>query len=404
MENQIEEILSHYGIRGEVVRVSEGPMLKQIEFLPEPGTKLKNILAVEEDIAREMGVSSLRAEALDGSAAIALEFPADEFKTVDFQAILSSDVWENLKETLPICLGVDTTGKPVFADLAKMPHLLVAGTTGSGKSVGLNTFILSLMRAKKPSELKFVLIDPKRIEFGVYNKQRYMLTPVVTDNALAAETLCCLVDEMERRYGLFEENGAKNIADYNKLNPPLPYIVCVIDEFADLSAFDKKVSQYIQLLAQKARACGIHVILATQRPSVDVVTGVLKANFPTRLSYKVASVSDSRTILDAGGAEKLLGRGDALFLAANGDLKRVHGAYMPDDAIAAFLEPLRAEVKPLIVVKKQENISEVKVSSKKSWLRRFWDFWSSLRQKDKKIIINGVMALISLITGNAKKR
>lgn len=402
----IEEILTHYGIRGQVIRENEGPLLKQIEFLPEAGTKLRNILAAEDDIAREMGVSSLRVEALEGSNAIAFEIPAEEMKTVDFQEILRLPVWDGLTETLPVCLGVDVGGKPVFADLAKMPHLLVAGTTGSGKSVGLNTFILSLMRAKKPSELKFVLIDPKRIEFGIYNKQRYMLAPVVTDNAAAADTLRYLTEEMERRYQLFEENMAKNIADYNRMNTSIPYIVCVIDEFADLSAADKKVSGYIQLLAQKARACGIHVILATQRPSVDVVTGVLKANFPTRLSYKVAGVADSRTILDAGGAEKLLGRGDALFLASNGELKRVHGAYMSDNAIAGFLEPYRAEVKPLVIDKPKEekNMPQAKASSGKSWFRRIWDFWSSLRQKDKKIIINGITALIGLMSSGRKKR
>lgn len=402
----VEEVLAHYGIRGQVVGINDGPLLRQIVFQPEAGTKLRDVLAAEDDIAREMGVSSLRVEALDGTNAIALEIPAVEIKTVDFREILGLPDWENLKETLPLCLGVDTGGRPVFADLAKMPHLLVAGTTGSRKSVGLNTFILSLMKAKKPSELKFVLIDPKRIEFGVYNKQRYLLTPVVTDNALAAETLCYLVSEMERRYSLFEENMAKNIADYNRMNAPVPYIVCVVDEFADLSASDKNVSGYIQLLAQKARACGIHIILATQRPSVDVVTGVLKANFPTRLSYKVASVSDSRTILDAGGAEKLLGRGDALFLASDGGLKRVHGAYMPDDAIAAFLEPYRGEVKPLPLAdaKKEKNAPVSEKNSAKSWFRRFWDFWTSLRQRDKKVIINGVTALIGLMTSGRKKR
>ena len=199
-----------------------------------------------------------------------------------------------------------------------MPHLLVAGTTGSGKSVGLNTFILSLILAKETSELKLVLIDPKRIEFSIYNDQQYMLTPVVTENKDAVAVLAYLVDEMERRYRQLEESHCRNIDEYHLRVGLMPYIVCVIDEFADLVTVSPEVEKYIRLLAQKARACGIHLILATQRPSVDVVTGVLKANFPSRLAYKTAASADSRTVLDTTGAEKLLGRGDALFLDAAG--------------------------------------------------------------------------------------
>ena len=400
----LKQILEQYGIYGDVEKEEQGPLLKQIEFVPKDGTKLKSIMAVSADIARQLGTNSLRIEPIDGKNAIAFQIPADEIKTVDFAEILNDDeLWEK-KGELPICLGVDVVGKPVLADLAKMPHLLVAGTTGSGKSVGLNTFILSLMRAKKPMDVKFVMIDPKRIEFSVYNNQKYMLAPVVTENSEASAVLRYLVDEMEKRYSAFEENICKNIKDYNAEYGKMPYIVCIIDEFADLMASDKNVDTYIKRLAQKARAAGIHIVLATQRPSVDVVTGVMKANFPTRLAYKVASGTDSRTILDATGAENLIGRGDALFLASDGELKRIHGAYMPDDKIKEFLEPYRCSIKPLkLDVEVAESGNDVATKTTKpaekkiSIWRRMWNFWASLRKRDKKLIINGLFALGGLI-------
>ena len=406
--SDLQKILEQYSIFGEVINETVGPLLKQIEFAPAVGTKIKNILAVEKDIARQLGVTSLRIELIEGKNCLAFQIPADEMKTVDFAAILDNEaLWQN-KGELPICLGVNVCGEPVFADLAKMPHLLVAGTTGSGKSVGLNTFILSLMRAKKPADVKFVMIDPKRIEFGMYNNNKYMYCPVVTENKEAAAVLSYLVDEMENRYNLLEENMCKNIKDYNEQYGKIPYIVCVIDEFADLMAADKSVDEYIRRLAQKARAAGIHVILATQRPSVDVVTGVMKANFPTRLAYKVASNADSRTILDTVGAEDLIGRGDALFLASNGELKRVHGAYMPDKKIEEFLAPLHSPVKPLKLKNMEISAKETssatdkagaKASKKKSIFRRIVDFWGSLRQKDKKLIWRAIFALWGMIVG-----
>ena len=394
-----EEVLAHYNIAGSVAGIKEGPLVTTVEFLPAAGTKLKNIAAAADDIAREMGVSSLRVEPVQGTNLIGLEIPSQTPKTVDFEAILAQSPSPQGK--LPICLGADVAGAPVWADLSKLPHLLVAGTTGSGKSVGLNTFILSLIKYKKPSEVKFVLIDPKRIEFSVYNNQKYMFCPVVTDNTQATAVLEYLVQEMERRYGLFEQTMSKNLEAYNNDNSPLPYLVCVIDEFADLMAADKKVEKAVQMLAQKARACGIHLILATQRPSVDVVTGVLKANFPARLAYKTASATDSRTILDAAGAEKLIGRGDALFLQANGELKRVHGAYVTDEQIAAMLKPFRASVKPLDLpqVKTEDKGAKPEAKKTKSWWHRLWDFWLSLRQKDRKLIINGFFWLLGLLTG-----
>ncbi|MDY4841463.1 MAG: DNA translocase FtsK [Alphaproteobacteria bacterium] len=402
----LTDVLRHYGIVGEVTAVHEGPLVKQIEFLPEAGTKLKTVSASLPDIARELKVSSLRVEPVEGSDTLGFEIPADEFKTVDFAALLASPDFENAKGALPLCLGVDITGRPVIADLAKMPHLLIGGTTGSGKSVGLNTFILSLIAKKLPSMLKLVLIDPKRIEFAVYNNQKYMYCPVVTDNAEAAAVLAQLVTEMERRYDELAANMVKNITEYNERGGKMPYIVCVIDEFADLMAADKSVGLSVQRLAQKARACGIHLILATQRPSVDVVTGVLKANFPTRLAYKVAGAADSRTILDTGGAENLIGCGDALFLSADGMLKRIHGAYMPDEEIAAMLEPFRAEVKPLklAVSEEKEETKPAAGKSKSGFWRGLLDFWSSLRQREKKTIIAGLAYVVNLFIGSVKKK
>lgn len=407
MQN-IEEILKHYGIKGKTTAVNNGPLITQIEFKPEPGTKIKNITAALDDIARELGTPSLRIEAVEENGTIGFELPSENIKTVDFHTLLASSEFKNARGVLPLILGVDIKGKPVIADLAKMPHLLVAGTTGSGKSVGLNTFILSLIARKKTADLKFILIDPKRIEFSVYNNQKYMLAPVVTEMAQASAALAYLVDEMEKRYALFEENLVKNISEYNERAGHLPYIVCVIDEFADLVSSDKNADNYVRRLAQKARAAGIHIILATQRPSVDVVTGVLKANFPTRLAYKTAGATDSRTIIDAPGAEKLIGRGDALFLDANGELKRIHGAYMPDNEISALLEPYRGTVKPLPVqqlgIRVAKQTSAGKTAQTPGFWRRLWNFWTSLRQKDKKVIINGFMFLFGYLSSSRRKK
>jgi|GEM_PF-597283 len=398
----LTEILSHYGVKGEVTGVNVGPMVQQIEFLPEAGTKIKSITASLPDIAREMGVSSLRVEPIAGTQKLGFEIPAEKMETVDFVKIAESEEFQSVKGELPICLGVDIAGRPVYADLAKMPHLLIAGTTGSGKSVGLNTFILSLIARKKPNEVKFVLVDPKRIEFSVYNDQRYMLCPVVTDNALASATLAYLVEQMEERYSIFEKELVRNISEYHEKCGAMSYIVCVIDEFADLIAADKTVDDHVQRLAQKARAAGIHLMLATQRPSVDVVTGVLKANFPTRMSYKVASQVDSRTILDMPGAEDLLGRGDALYLPQNGELKRVHGSYVPDDGIAKLLEPHRCKIAPL-KLKLPETASSTAVTKtadgkvvkkKEGFFRRCLNWWSSLRVREQKAIVRWVKYIV----------
>lgn len=387
----LTEVLLNYDINGTVKTITQGPLLQIIEFEPKAGTKLKNILAVEEDIRRELGVSSLRIEPSHTNNSILFQIPLDEFDTIDFKTLLESPQFLTAKEkqTLPLILGADITGQPVTADLAKMPHLLIGGTTGSGKSVGLNTFILSLMAALPPQELKFVLIDPKKIEFSIYNNQKYLLTPVITETTEAIAILKYLTEEMDRRYDLLSEKMSKNLAEYNASGQGrLPYIICVIDEFADLMALDKNVEKDVMRLAQKARAAGIHLILATQRPSVDVVTGVLKANFPTRLSYKVASSADSRTILDTPGAQNLLGRGDSLFLAANGSLIRLHGAYVTDSEIAALLKPYHTQIHPLKLSEKTEvQTKNTPEKPKQPFYKRIFHFWGNLRQKDRDMIV-----------------
>ncbi len=403
----LTEVLKNYGINGEIVGQTRGALLEIIEFQPAAGTKLKNITAVIDDVRREMGVSSLRVEPATESNALLFELPAESFETVDFNMLLQGEEFAAAKEKykLPLIMGVDIKGTPVIADLAKMPHLLIGGTTGSGKSVGLNTFILSLIAAKKPDEVKFVLIDPKKIEFSVYNNQKYLYTPVVTETAEAIAVLAYLAEEMDRRYEQFSETMSKNLAEYNeKGEEKLPYIVCVIDEFADLMALDKNVEKNVMRLAQKARAAGIHLVLATQRPSVDVVTGVLKANFPTRLAYKVASIADSRTILDTAGAEDLIGRGDSLFLASDGNLTRLHGAFMPDSEIAAMLQPYRAAVKPLKLTYTEGQSVALADKPKESFLKRAFRFWTGLRQKDKDMIIKVAKYAAAYLAGYFSKR
>ncbi len=391
----LEEILSHYGVKGKVEGEVLGPLIKQIKFKPEAGTKIKNITSSIDDIAREMGVKNLRISNVCDGGCIGFEIANDVLLSTPLLNLLESEAAANAKGALPINLGVKIDGSPIFADLAKMPHLLVAGATGSGKSVGLNSFIISLIKRKKSSELKFVMIDPKRIEFSVYNDQSYMLMPVITDNADASEALQYLIVEMNKRYEMLEKSLTKNIGEYNEKIGGMPYIVTIVDEFSDLVLSDKTVEKKIQILAQKARAAGIHLILATQRPSVDVVTGSIKANFPSRLAFKTASGVDSKTILDTTGAEDLVGRGDALFLAATGELTRVHGAYISTEEIESLLKPFRCKIDPVLqnnVLTEQEKApspADLKNESKKkkeffliSWIKGVWN-WLSKTEKKK---------------------
>ena len=395
---ELIEVLSHYNVFGEIAETIQGPLITQIKFKPQAGTKLKNITSSIEDIARETGLKGLRVSNVCEDNCIGFEVPNETLETVPLNNILNSAEFKSQNGALPINLGVKIDGTPLFADLAKMPHLLVAGATGSGKSVGLNAFIVSLIEAKRSHELKFVLIDPKRIEFSVYNNQEYMYMPVITDNNKAALALKHLVEEMNNRYTLFETSKTKNIAEYNQKNKKIPYIVAIVDEFSDLVLTNKSVETYIQLLAQKARAAGIHLILSTQRPSVDVVTGSVKANFPSRLAFKTASGVDSKTILDTTGAEDLLGRGDGLYLAGSGELTRIHGAYISTEEIEAILEPYKAEVKEILKGEKEQtnNKKEEKPKKKKTFFLFAWivALWKYLGKREQKKLIKMIFDII----------
>lgn len=385
--NNLTEVLAHYNIKGEVIGTASGPLITQIKFRPQAGTKISALTSSLDDIRRELSVSALRISNVCAENCIGFEIPNQNFETVDFSKIIKSNQFKNANGRLPLNLGVGIDGEPIFADLAKMPHLLVAGATGSGKSVALNVFILSLMAAKSPRELQFVLIDPKRIEFSIYNDQKYLFMPVVTDNSQAVEVLRYLVAEMNNRYDLLAENKVRNIEEYHRAGKQMPYLVVIIDEFADLILTDKSVETQIQILAQKARAAGIHLILATQRPSVDVVSGSIKANFPSRIAFKTASRTDSQTIIDTTGAQDLIGRGDALYLAADGQLTRIHGAYISQEEIEAFLQPYRQKTE----FPSQLNNAPVQTTSAKkekkepfflwAWLIALWNYLGKREQK-----------------------
>lgn len=408
---KLNQILANFGIiGGSVGQISDGPLVTDVEYKLPEGTPFSRIQKFERDIGRELGITGVRISEIPNSVYIQIEVPQAEPQSVAFGPILYSAEFLKANYALPICLGVDMRGNPIMKDLSKMPHLLVAGTTGSGKSVGLNSFIVSLIHKKTPQELQFVLIDPKRIEFSVYNNQKYMLRPVITDMNLASICLSQLVGEMNNRYTLFEQQTVRNIAEYNaKANVKLPYIVCVIDEFADLIMFDKSVEQQVQMLAQKSRAAGIHLIIATQRPSVDVITGSLKANLPTRLSYKVASPADSITILNTTGAETLIGRGDSLFLEENGTLTRILGAFISDSDIENALAPYRCQMPKqttayeLEQAKYAEQKEEQKkaVAEKKSGGFFVWicDIWNRLGVRNQTKIIKAIFSLLVGIMG-----
>lgn len=408
---KLNQILANFGIiGGSVGQISDGPLVTDVEYKLPEGTPFSRIQKFERDIGRELGITGVRISEIPNSVYIQIEVPQAEPQSVAFGPILYSAEFLKANYALPICLGVDMRGNPIMKDLSKMPHLLVAGTTGSGKSVGLNSFIVSLIHKKTPQELQFVLIDPKRIEFSVYNNQKYMLRPVITDMNIASICLSQLVGEMNNRYTLFEQQTVRNIAEYNaKANVKLPYIVCVIDEFADLIMFDKSVEQQVQMLAQKSRAAGIHLIIATQRPSVDVITGSLKANLPTRLSYKVASPADSITILNTTGAETLIGRGDSLFLEENGTLTRILGAFISDSDIENALAPYRCQMPKqttayeLEQAKYAEQKEEQKkaVAEKKSGGFFVWicDIWNRLGVRNQTKIIKAIFSLLVGIMG-----
>lgn len=375
MSKQVELRLQDFGIQAKVVAVHPGPVVTRFELQLAAGTKVSKIVTLAKDLARSLSVISVRiVEVIPGKSVIGLELPNKHRETVRLREILASQRYDQCRSPLALGIGKDIAGHTVVVDLAKMPHLLVAGTTGSGKSVGLNAMLLSLLYKATPKELRLIMIDPKMLELAIYEGIPHLLTPVVTDMKDAAKALRWCVAEMERRYKLMATTGVRNILGFNAkvkeakangdpiLDPfweghdgtqpepveELPYIVVLADEFADMMmVVGKKVEELIARIAQKARAAGIHLILATQRPSVDVITGLIKANIPTRIAFQVSSRIDSRTILDQQGAEQLLGHGDMLYLPAGSGVPiRVHGAFVDDDEVHRVVKDLKRRGKP----------------------------------------------------------
>ena len=346
--------LARFKIEGDVIRTYSGPLVTTFEFKPAPNVKVSKILGLQDDLAMALRAETIRIQApIPGKDVVGIEIPNDQFDTIYLRDILESEIFKKSASPLTVALGKDIVGNPFITDLKKLPHLLIAGTTGSGKSVGINAMLLSLLYRNDPDSLKLILIDPKMLEFSIYNDIPHLLTPVIVEPKKAIAALANMVNEMERRYRLMSENKVKNIENYNAKvrregGEELPYIVVVIDELADLMMTGGKDVEYsIARLAQMARAAGIHLIIATQRPSVDVVTGLIKANLPSRLSYRVGQKIDSKVILDQMGADSLLGRGDALFTppGANG-LVRLHAPWNTEEEIEAIVDFLKAQREP----------------------------------------------------------
>ncbi|MCS6757972.1 MAG: cell division protein FtsK, partial [Candidatus Devosia euplotis] len=381
MARQLEGVLEDFGVKGDIINVRPGPVVTLFELEPAPGIKSSRVISLADDIARSMSAISARVAVVPGRNAIGIELPNQNRETVYFREMLASSDFEKMKGKLPICLGKTIGGEPVIADLARMPHLLIAGTTGSGKSVGINTFILSLLYQMTPARCRMIMIDPKMLELTIYDGIPHLRTPVVPEPQKAVVALKWAVREMEDRYRKMSKIGVRNIDGFNQRVSEaategkiisrtvqtgfdretgeaifeteefqleaLPYIVVVVDEMADLMMVaGKDIEGAIQRLAQMARAAGIHIITATQRPSVDVITGTIKANFPTRISFMVTSKIDSRTILGEQGAEQLLGNGDMLYMASGGRTKRLHGPFVSDAEVEAMVAHLKSQGAP----------------------------------------------------------
>lgn len=381
ISHDLEQVLSQFGVNGKVIGAQCGPVVTLYEFEPAPGIKTSRVIALADDVAMKMCVASVRIAVIPGMNALGIEMPNPKRETVYIREMIESVKFQGNNGLLPLILGKDIGGAPVFADLAKMPHLLVAGTTGSGKSVAINTMILSLLYRFTPAECRLIMVDPKMVELSVYNRIPHLLTPVVIEPEKAVVALKWAVREMEDRYRSMMHLGTRNIESYNQklvqaardgrtitrrvqtgFDPetgkpvfeeqnfdltPFPFIVIIVDEMADLMGqCGKEVDPLIQRLAQKSRAVGIHLILATQRPSVDVVTGTIKSNFPSRISFQVRSKIDSRTILDEPGAEQLLGRGDMLYMPAGQKPQRVHGPFVSDDDVQAVVNHWEMQAEP----------------------------------------------------------
>jgi S-DNA-T family DNA segregation ATPase FtsK/SpoIIIE len=344
----LEKILMDFGVSGNIKKVSHGPVVTLNEFEPAAGVKVSKIINLSDDIARNTSSESARIATIPGSNTVGIELPNNIRENVYLSEILSNPDFKKKEIKLPIALGKNISGKPVVGDLASMPHLLIAGTTGSGKSVCINTIILSLLYRHTPDKCKFILIDPKMLELSTYEGIPHLLCPVITEAKKAASVLGWVVKEMESRYRLMTKEGVRNIDGYNaKHKLPMPYIVVVVDEMSDLMLVaGKEIENYIQKLSQMARAAGIHIIMATQRPSVDVITGTIKANFPTRISFQVTSKIDSRTILGEQGAEQLLGKGDMLYMSSANRIVRIHAPFVSDNEIEKLNNSLRAQAEP----------------------------------------------------------
>ncbi len=381
MARKLEGVLEDFGVKGDIINVRPGPVVTLYELEPAAGIKSSRVISLADDIARSMSAISARVAVVPGRNAIGIELPNENRETVYLREMLASSDFEKMKGKLPICLGKTIGGEPIIADLARMPHLLIAGTTGSGKSVGINTFILSLLYQMTPEKCRMIMIDPKMLELSIYDGIPHLLTPVVTDPSKAVIALKWAVREMEDRYRKMSKIGVRNIDGFNQRVTesaakgetitrtvqtgfdretgeaifeseefnlePLPFIVIVIDEMADLMMVaGKDIEGAVQRLAQMARAAGIHVIMATQRPSVDVITGTIKANFPTRISFQVTSKIDSRTILGEQGAEQLLGNGDMLYMAGGGRIRRLHGPFVADTEVEDIVRHLKTQGSP----------------------------------------------------------
>jgi S-DNA-T family DNA segregation ATPase FtsK/SpoIIIE len=344
----LEKILMDFGVNGKIKKVSHGPVVTLNEFEPAAGVKVSKIINLSDDIARNTSSESARISTIPGSNTVGIELPNDIRENVYLSEILGNADFKKKDFKLPIALGKSISGRPVVGDLASMPHLLIAGTTGSGKSVCINTIILSLLYRHSPDRCKFILIDPKMLELSTYEGVPHLLCPVITEAKKAASVLGWVVKEMENRYRLMTKEGVRNIDGYNaKHKLPMPYIVVVVDEMSDLMLVaGKEIENYIQKLSQMARAAGIHIIMATQRPSVDVITGTIKANFPTRISFQVTSKIDSRTILGEQGAEQLLGKGDMLYMSSANRIVRIHAPFVSDNEIEKINISLRAQAEP----------------------------------------------------------
>ena len=344
----LEKILLDFGVNGNIKKVSQGPVVTLNEFEPAAGVKVSKIINLSDDIARNTSSESARIATIPGSNTVGIELPNSSREDVFLSEILNNVDFKKKEIKLPIALGKNISGTSIVSDLASMPHLLIAGTTGSGKSVCINTIILSLLYRHTPDKCKFILIDPKMLELSTYEGVPHLLCPVITEAKKAASVLGWVVKEMESRYRLMTKEGVRNIDGYNsKHKLPMPYIVVVVDEMSDLMLVaGKEIENYIQKLSQMARAAGIHIIMATQRPSVDVITGTIKANFPTRISFQVTSKIDSRTILGEQGAEQLLGKGDMLYMSSANKIVRIHAPFVSDNEIEKINNFLRSQAEP----------------------------------------------------------